>query len=71
MNDDTFTEITHSGGNGLVLPRGLFNLENFRWILGEMYIMKVFYRGKKKKSTYQVILILSGHLLDCSQIANE
>lgn len=46
--NNIFTEITHSGGNGLVLSYGLFELENFRWILGEMCRMNVFYRGKKK-----------------------
>lgn len=45
----------------------LFKLENFRWIWGHVaYVLQ-----RKKKSIYGIILILSGHLLDCSQIANE
>lgn len=67
MNNDVFTEIIHSGGDGLVFPPWPFQLGKFQVDLGTCCICLT----EKKKPIYGIILILSGHLLDCSQIANE
>lgn len=49
-----------------------FPMASSSWNISSRFegVLNMFYR-EKKKSTYQVILLLSGHLLDCSQIANE